>query len=252
MAFIFKQFEVEDRQSTLRVGTDAMLLGSWASPIHATRILDIGTGCGVLALMMAQKSGATIEAIDIDPASVNEARGNFERCPWSDRISAVHETLQHLAAGSMHGYDFIITNPPYFSNLLKSPSQRKNHTRHDLSLTREELVQSVLKILTENGRFALILPAGVAETFIALAGTSGLFLQRRLDVSAKPASPPLRTLMEFGRMDCRPANEPTLSLRDDSGGYMPEYLLLTAEFHYFHPGGHHAGIAGSQAPANPL
>ena len=129
--------------------------------------------------------------------------------------------------------------------MLKSPSTRKNHTRHDLSLTREELIQAVLKILTEEGLFTLILPAGVAETFISLAKASGLFLQRRLDVSAKPASRPLRTLMEFGRKEGRITHEPYLSLRDDSGGYMPEYLLLTGEFHYFHPGGHHARKAGS-------
>ncbi len=245
MAFIFKQFEVEDRQSTLRVGTDAMLLGSWASPIHATRILDIGTGCGVLALMMAQKSGAAIDAVEIDLASVNEARGNFDRSPWPKRISVIHESLQRFATAAEPTYDFIITNPPYFSNFLKSPDSRNNHTRHDLSLTKEELVQSVLKILTADGVFTLILPAGVAELFITMARTGGLFLHRRLDVSATPASPPLRTLMEFGRMEGRLTNEPTLCLRDDSGGYMPEYLLLTAEFHYFHPGGHHSGQAGS-------
>ncbi|MEI7662058.1 MAG: methyltransferase [Bacteroidota bacterium] len=233
MAFHFRQFSVEDEQSTLRVGTDVMLLGSWATPQKALRILDIGTGCGVLALMMAQKSNGLIDAIDIDLPSVTEARGNFTRSPWGDRLSAIHESLYGFTGRVVPGYDFIITNPPYFADSLKSPSDRKNIARHDHSLTHEELVRCVRQLLSPGGLFALILPAGAADAFIELCDTGGLILQRRMKVSQKPGSPPLRILMEFSNHGCNCTCEDSMTVRTMPGGFSDAYLALTAPFHQF-------------------
>ena len=233
MAFHFRQFDVEDERSTLRIGTDAMLLGSWACPAGTAKILDIGTGCGVLALMMAQKSGASVEAIDVDPESINEAAGNFACSPWNDRLSAILTTLQHFSANSVGGYDFIITNPPYFANLLKSPSARKNNTRHSDSLTHNELVSNVARLLAPGGSFALILPAGLAPDFRILCEKNGLHLRRLMNVCPNPSAVPVRTLMEYARYEGTFVEEPPLTLRSPDGAFTPEYLALTDAFHNF-------------------
>jgi tRNA1Val (adenine37-N6)-methyltransferase len=233
MAFHFKQFDVEDSSSTLRIGTDAMLLGAWASPGDAMRILDIGTGCGVLALMMAQKSHALIDAIDIDSPSVIEAQLNFSRSPWGNRLKVSHEALQALSATETSLYDFILTNPPYFANLLKSPSTRKNTARHDHSLSHHELVKSAAKLLTADGRLSLILPADKAESFIILCKNHGLHLSRRLNVCHIAGTAPRRTLMEFAARECSCYEETVLTIRNLSGAFSAEYLDLTGSFHNF-------------------
>ena len=233
MAFHFKQFEVEDKQSTLRIGTDAMLLGSWAKPVNASKILDIGTGCGVLALMMAQKSEAVIIAIEIDLPSVKESRMNFTYSPWAERISAIHTTLQAFSGYSKCDYDFIITNPPFFSNALKSPSVRENKTRHDVTMSHPELVRNVSRLLTRDGTFALILPAGYEKEFITVCSEYGLNLMRRLIVCPKPAALPGRTLMEFTRQKVNQVNESDLIILNSTGEFSDQYLALTRDFHNF-------------------
>ena len=239
MAFHFRQFDVEDERSTQRVGTDAMLLGAWACPPGEGKILDIGTGCGVLALMMAQKTEAIIEAMDIDLSSINEAHGNFCRSPWHARLFAIHVALQVFTENATPTYDFIICNPPYFSNSLRSPSARKNRTRHDQSLSLEKLVQSVSKILTPNGSFALILPFGSVDEFIGSCEKHGIYLQRKLTILPKPALHPIRTLMEFtmspGQVGSglRPVSENDLTILNSSGKFTSEYLALTNNFHCF-------------------
>jgi tRNA1Val (adenine37-N6)-methyltransferase len=233
MAFRFRQFTIEDEQSTLRVGTDAMLLGSWALPGTAANILDIGTGCGVLALMMAQKSEALIEAVEIDESSVLEAGKNFLKSPWPSRISVCHESLQVFSSRRDSKYDFIITNPPYFSNDLKSPSARINLARHDESLTLTELVGSVKNLLTGDGRFALILPSETAGRFQLLCSENGLHVSRRLSVCPKPSVPPKRILMEFRKTKAVHPENSQITLLTATGKFTPEYLALTGCFHNF-------------------
>jgi tRNA1Val (adenine37-N6)-methyltransferase len=233
MSFRFRQFTIEDEQSTLRVGTDSMLLGSWADPGNAKRILDIGTGCGVLALMMAQKSDAEIEAIDIDQASQMEALMNFSNSPWSARLKAIHESVQTYAERATAGFDFIITNPPYFSNSLKSQSLRMNRARHDDSLSFTELAGISSRLLTTDGILALILPTILAERLQLTCKAHGLFLSRSLKVSAHPATSPKRTLMEFTKNKINHPATSDLTIRDSAGKFMSEYLALTGCFHNF-------------------
>lgn len=233
MAFRFRQFTVEDEQSTLRVGTDSMLLGSWANPGNTKKILDIGTGCGVLALMMAQKSEAAIEAIEIDQSSVIEAQNNFLNSPWPARISAIHQSLQTFSSQAVADYDYIITNPPYFTNSLQSPSLRINQTRHDQSLSHVELVRSVNRLLTPEGCFALILPPETNDRFVLICAENGLYPSRRLIVYPKPAGSAKRILTEFKKVrTVRPENS-ELTILDTSDRFTPEYLALTRCFHNF-------------------
>jgi tRNA1Val (adenine37-N6)-methyltransferase len=233
MAFRFRQFSVDDTQSTLRVGTDAMLLGSWAIPGNAAKILDIGTGCGVLSLMIAQKSEGMIEAIDIDQSSIIEARANFAHSPWPSRIAAIHISLQEFASHAQADYGFIITNPPYFTKSLKSPSARINQTRHDESLSLNELARIASLLLAHDGCFALILPAEAAARFQIACAYNGLFPSSMLFVYPKPSSPAKRVLMEFSKNKIENPLSAELTILDASGKYTQEYLTLTGCYHNF-------------------
>jgi tRNA1Val (adenine37-N6)-methyltransferase len=233
MAFHFQQFLIEDEKSTMRTGTDAMLLGAWAIPPSSGIILDIGTGCGVLALMMAQHSESRVVAIDPDLPSIMEARNNFERSRWSDRLTAVHTTLQDFSTNAAHLCDFIITNPPYFSNSLKSPFARKNSARHDDGLSLEELVAGVTSLLSEEGRFALILPSEPAKKCHLLCLESGLHLSQRMSVYPKAEAPSGRTLMEFSRRKFTQPSHTELTMLNAAGKFSTAYLNLTSRFHRF-------------------
>lgn len=233
MAFQFQEFTVEDRSSTLRVGTDAMLLGAWADPGGALRILDIGTGCGVLALMVAQRSEAGIVAIEPDQPSAEEAAMNFSLSPWAGRLQ-VHQTdLQTFAARNAASFDFIITNPPYHANALRSPSERVNRTRHDSSLTLEEVAACANTLLSSDGRLAVVLPVAADRAFGISCHKYGLIPARRLFVSPTAGSLPHRVLTEYGRSVAVPPETDRLALRDADGAYSPEYLALTARYHKF-------------------
>jgi len=231
MAFRFKQFDVTDTESTLRVGTDAMILGAWAGPPNQGMILDIGTGCGVLALMMAQKSKAWVDAIDIDRPSCQEAAINFKNSPWGNRLSAIHTSIQQFAASTASHYDYIISNPPFFEHQLKSPFLRKNQSRHDQELTLSVLINHMATLLSPQGRFALILPPGRILELQELSLKRGFYPLRQLTVQSRPGKGTTRILLEFGRT-ARKTRQAFLTILDAAGKYTPGYLYLTDGFHY--------------------
>lgn len=219
----------------MRVGTDAMLLGSWAGndlpdPLP---ILDIGTGCGVLALMMAQKSCALIHAVEPDEDSCFEAAENFNHSQWSVRIQVFREKIQSFAEKWPGHYGYILTNPPFFDRDLPSPQQRKNLARHQQNLSMTDLFQAGATLLHANGRIALIVPFDKSTSCIDLARGNRLFLHRSLTVTSRPGKPPFRSLMEFGFDQPVEPETAFLTLLDANGRYSSEYLELTCEYHSF-------------------
>ena len=228
MPFLFRQFSVEDKRSSMCIGTDAILLGAWTEPKTTQSILDVGTGCGVVALMLAQKSSARIDAIDIDNDSINECRENFLNCPWNYRLTAIHGRLQDH---SDKKYDLICTNPPYFRNSLKSFVSNRSNARHVDALSFEELVQGVDNLLAPNGRFTLILPEKEKKNFIGIAIRHLLFLQRILEIIPKSGRPPNRILMEFGRIIPHQPDERKLIIRNEDNAYTPEYREITKDYY---------------------
>lgn len=233
MPFRFKHFEVEDEQSTLRVSTDAMLLGAWAEPGPVKTILDIGTGCGVLALMMAQKSEANVEGIDIDKQSIDQARENFIKSKWSERLKVTHKSLFDLSVHAEKCYGFIITNPPFFSASMKSPSDRKNRARHEIDMTHSALLEGATKLMERDGRLALILPASMGPGFEMEAGRSGLFLSRSMLVSSREYHPPKRILLEFSFSSPISEKREDMFIQNKNCTFSDFYLHLTQEFHQF-------------------
>ncbi|MCX6283443.1 MAG: methyltransferase [Bacteroidetes bacterium] len=233
MSFRFRQFEVEDSHSTMKVGTDAMLLGSWVQPSNAESILDVGTGCGVLALMMAQGSGAQIDAIDIHKPSVKEAENNIAKSPWAGRIRVFCRPVEEHACLSGTQYDVIITNPPFFINSLKPDSSKKLIAKHETSLSLTTLLESSLHLMHKGSSLAIILPLAEGLMFTKMANMNGLFLAKRLLVRPLPAKSFHRVLMEFRLVSADEVTEDELTIFSVEGSFSEKYLSMTQNFHLF-------------------
>ena len=230
--FTFKQFHIDHSKCAMKVGTDGTLIGAWASmPYTECRILDIGTGTGLIAIMAAQRAPkAQIIGIDIDRDCIEQARENVAASPWSERIDIIHSSLQEFS--SSKDLDIIISNPPYFVDSLLSPDEKRATARHTTSLSFSDLFDGVERLLAQDGIFALILPPAEAERFLSVA-RGRLFLKRRCDVWSTPESGGKRVMMELQKQP--PKELPTIEklIIEDSGpmGYSAEYRELTRDFY---------------------
>ena len=184
--FQFKQFTVWHDKCAMKVGTDGVLLGAWTSVESAHRILDIGTGTGLVALMLAQRSlpDANIVALEIDEAAVGQARENVIRSPWKERVEVVQADFRKYRSSDK--FDVIVSNPPYFVDSLECPDRQRTAARHNNSLSYEDLLEGVSGLLTENGFFTVVIPADVAERVKKIASIKKLYAVRQLNVITKP------------------------------------------------------------------
>lgn len=228
--FRFKRFSVDDALCAMKVGTDGVLLGAWADVRGARHILDIGTGSGLIALMIAQRNAdAVIEAIDIDEGAVAQARINIEASPWAERIAVSCADAKSYAP--THKFDHIVTNPPFFNTALQSPDERRALARHSASLGYADIVATAERLLNPGGRLSLILPADEASHFRREA-FNHLWLRREISVLSCDGEAPKRTMMEFVLCD-----EPlmpsvtTIAIRTKDGTYSDEYRRLTEEYY---------------------
>ncbi|MFM7053978.1 MAG: tRNA1(Val) (adenine(37)-N6)-methyltransferase [Bacteroidota bacterium] len=229
--FHFRHFTVHQDRCAMKVGTDGVLLGAWTRTADAHRILDIGTGTGLIALMMAQKSDALIDAIEIDGEAATQAQENFEASTWNNRLRSIHDSVQHFATTSKDKYDLIVSNPPYFMGAHPAPVEARNVARHmDQNLKIEELAECAKNLLNPNGRFCIILPHLEGMRFIDYASTHGLFLSRLTRVRTKSGKTEKRLLMEFKPQPCH-AEEDEILLQDEEGNYTAAYRKLTTEFY---------------------
>ena len=229
-AFRFKQFAVCQDESPMKVGTDGVLLGAWTRLLPTDRrILDIGTGTGLIALMLAQRAPeALVTGIDIAP--VAEARRNAAASPWADRIDFVQCAVQRFEGGP---FDLIVSNPPFFTESLHCPDRGRTTARHTVELPFDELHAAVLRLLAPAGRFSLVLPAGAAEPFAALCADT-LRLTRCTEVRTTPRRAPKRVLLEWQRPTSAPpaAERTTLTIgTGEAECYTDEYRLLTRDFY---------------------
>lgn len=230
--FRFKQFDVCDEGATMKVGTDAVLLAALADSEGAASILDIGTGCGVVALIMAQRNpSALIHAVEPDKRSAQCAMGNFEASPWSNRLSVFETTVQQFASSANRKYDCIVSNPPYFRHSLKSPSEKRNMARHSDTLPFDELAAAVEALLSPEGTFTAILPCPEADEFIATARGQNLFCQKEILVFSKPQGKPLRKVFVLGRNATAMPAVSQLAIYDNNGQYSEQYRSLTADLY---------------------
>ena len=245
--FRFKQFTVWHDRCAMKVGTDGVLLGAW-SPLpeegehskaailnalkgcsNGSKVLDVGTGSGLIALMLAQRiEGAQITAFDIDSGAVEQAKYNFSQSPWSDRLRCQQTALQDLKGEAI--FDLIVSNPPYFQDSLKNPDSKRAMARHTDSLSYNELLAHSARLLTDNGILALVLPIEAEQQIIALAKTHRLYPTHITHVYPKPGKAAKRLLIALSPITSN-ISYCTLTLESENAPRSEEYKELTKEFY---------------------
>jgi tRNA1Val (adenine37-N6)-methyltransferase len=229
--FHFKQFVIHQDRCAMKVGTDAVLLGSWVKVGNAHSILDIGTGTGIVALMLAQKTDASIDAIEIDKNAYEQAAENVCISPWSQQISVMHTSLQEFVGRCGRKYDCIVSNPPYFIDAYKPASAGRIAARHtDSHLSFDDLISGVMSLLLPEGSFSLILPSRESLVFMEMAKEAGLFCNSILNVRTREGKSVKRLLMMFGKKEtCMTLEE--MSIQDRDMAFSDEYIRLTSEYY---------------------
>ncbi|MBL3658112.1 tRNA1(Val) (adenine(37)-N6)-methyltransferase [Fulvivirga sediminis] len=231
--FDFKQFSIIQENTAMKVGTDGVLLGAWATVDAPEKVLDIGTGTGLIALMIAQRCNqCKIEAIDVSEAAAAEASMNFQVSPWSDRLSSKTISIQELSnKKERHYYDLIISNPPYFEQGgTKAQSEGRQQARHNHTLSQEELLNSVNHLLTPQGKFSVILPYQEGLSLIEKSNDFELFINRKTGFFSKERKPQERWLLEFSKVKKAPI-EDSLIHYTPSNEWTTPYKLLTKDFY---------------------
>lgn len=228
--FRFKKFTVFHDRCAMKVGTDGVLLGAWANITNTQEILDIGTGTGLIALMLAQRSIAQIDAVEIDLDAYNQARKNINNSPWSNRIQLYHNSIQNYAINCPKRYDLLISNPPFFTNASKAAIEARTIARHSDSLDQNDLLQIAEKLLFEDGRLAIIYPTEPADFFQEKAEKFGFNCQRKLYVKSTLGSPIKRILLEFSKSQLK-YQENILVIETARHTYSPEFVDLIKDFY---------------------
>ncbi|MEQ1902748.1 MAG: methyltransferase [Pirellulaceae bacterium] len=230
MGFQFQQFFVADDRCAMKVGTDGILLGAWAKIELAQHILDIGTGCGLLALMAAQRNpAAQIQSVESDTEAAQQAAGNFRQSPWPGRLQVWNMAIQEFAPQDSK-FDSILCNPPFFTNGLLAADDSRRKARHSVELSLEELFAAVKRMLADQGSFSMIWPATSAAAAMQAADTAGLKLSRRTNVCPLPGLPPKRVLLEFGFQSVDLVDE-RLTIELSKHVYTDACRQLTGEFY---------------------
>ncbi|RNC65896.1 tRNA1(Val) (adenine(37)-N6)-methyltransferase [Proteiniphilum sp. X52] len=207
--FRFKQFTVFHDQCAMKVGTDGVLLGAWAGVDNAAEVLDVGTGTGLIALMVAQRNPqAKVMAIDVDEQAVEQAKENIGNSPFSDRIDVELVAFRQFAQDSPKRFDLIVSNPPYFSDSLLPPEKGRARARHSVSLTLDDLLLSARRCLKNRGTLSLILPYGKGDELDCLCEKHRFYMKRKTIVYPLPDTEPKRLLVE---LTMRPADHTEIS-----------------------------------------
>lgn len=230
--FRFKKFSILQDQSAMKVGTDGVLLGAWAHiPEETTSILDIGTGTGLIALQMAQRSEAEmIDALEIESNAFEQAVENFENSSWSDRLFCYHASLQEFADEIEEQYDLIISNPPYFNDTFKDLNQQRALARHTHKLSYKELLSAVAKLLSAQGSCAFIIPFKEESQFLEQASKEKLYPIRILRVRGNEQSELKRSLLQFSRHPKKVIPK-ELTIEKARHVYTNDYIELVKEFY---------------------
>lgn len=229
----------------MKVGTDGVLLGAWARVGHCKRILDVGTGTGLVALMAAQRSEAQIVGIDLDTDAVAQAAENAAASPWGERIRIVEidvrtmadtatadlgRLLQPTGHDCQRSFDAILCNPPYFENSLKCPDAARTMARHTDTLSFDELARSASRLLAPDGELSVVIPHDRATDMTVSAACYGLFATRQTSVAHVEGGKPKRILMAFSRQGAAHSPE-TLYIQNKQRQYTPEYIRLVEDFY---------------------
>ena len=228
--FRFKQFEIEQDRCAMKVGTDGVLLGVWAQ--GGRRILDIGSGTGLISLMMAQRfPEAEVVGIDMDADACGQAKENVMASPFRDRVEIECCRLQDFGADGT--FDAIVSNPPFFVDSLKNPDSKRAMARHTDSLPFRDLFAGVKRLLSDDGVFSAIVPTEVVEQFVAESCMLGFYLIRKCGVKMVERKQPKRFMLSFAKHRISPYEEHVETMMDSQGNRSEWYRKITEEFYLF-------------------
>lgn len=226
--FRFKQFEIEQDRCAMKVGTDGVLLGAWAQ--GGRRILDIGSGTGLISLMMAQRfPEAEVVGIDMDADACGQARENVMASPFRDRVEIECCRLQDF--GGVGVFDAIVSNPPFFVDSLKNPDSKRTMARHTDSLPFRDLFAGVKRLLSDDGIFSAIVPVEVVEQFVAESYILGFYIIRKCGVKTVERKQPKRFMLSFAKHRISPYEEHVETMMDSQGNRSEWYRKITEEFY---------------------
>ncbi|HEY3405646.1 MAG TPA: methyltransferase [Ohtaekwangia sp.] len=228
--FQFKQFDVHHDRCTMKVGTDGVLLGTWVNIRNATRILDIGTGSGVIALILAQRSAAEtgIDAVEVEEQDATQAMENALGSPWPKKIKIHHTSIQQFTTRKK--YDLIVSNPPYFINSQQPPDAKRIQARHTVTLNHTDLLRAVTNYLHPSGAFNIVLPFTEGLQFIDLARTFALHCSRQWSFRTRNEKPIERWLLEFSS-EVKTMETGEILLYDRDTNWSESYRNLTRDFY---------------------
>jgi tRNA1Val (adenine37-N6)-methyltransferase len=229
--FHFKKFSLTDSGCSMKIGTDGVLLGSVAANFPSEYVLDIGTGCGLIALMVAQKSAAKIIAIDADECAVAVAKENVKNSPWANQVELIHTRFQDFCTSSARLFDLIVCNPPFFHNSLLSPGQKRNLARHSDSLLPNDLFSGVKKFLEDRGRFLMIAPAIQEEDLVNIAEKTELFCIEKTYVVPVKGQKPKRIMLAFSNYWAEIKVDKINIETGERHQFSEEYKALTGDYY---------------------
>lgn len=236
--FRFKQFSIWHDQCAMKVNTDGILLGAWTELNQAKQIADIGTGTGLIALMLAQKGQnlkqqINISAIEIDQAAAQQASFNVAQSPWQNLIDINHQSFQQFSEYTDASFDLLVSNPPYFTDSLQAPDKSRNLARHNHGLSFQQLLENAAKITTAQARFNLILPCNEAERLLQLAPKYDWQLQHHCKVSTVTAKQPSRSLLSLDKGLMQEPQSSELTIRNKDNSYHQSFIELCQDFYLF-------------------
>ncbi len=230
-SFSFKQFTVFHDKCAMKVGTDGVLLGGYADVENTETILDIGTGSGLIALMLAQRSDAQITAIDIDKDAVSQALLNVANSPWPSRIQVIESSLASFEKSCADKFDLIVSNPPFFNNSLRTPNVSRTLARHTEADFHHEICNAAMNLLNPNGKLVVILPVAEGDLFVAYAQQIGLHCTQYIQVFPTPTAAAKRLLLEFSMQQCI-CNHTSLIIESGTRHeYSPEFSKMLQDFY---------------------
>lgn len=239
MSFQFKQFTIHHDLCGMKVGTDGVLLGAWAHAREGVkRVLDVGCGSGLIAIMLAQRyTEASLWGVDIMPLAVQQSQQNAAATPWSDRLCFARldfSSAREVDAFSQQvegRFQLIVCNPPFYKETTACPEQARHAARHISSLPLEKLLDGVVRLIDEHGVFQVIIPTTLVEEFSFLAWQKGLSLQEHCKVLTAPGKAPKRSLLSFVNEPFATTDTSTLSIRDAQGRYTSRYIDLVGGYY---------------------
>ncbi len=231
--FFFKKFGLFHHRSTMKIGTDAILLGRWTEVSENDEVLDIGTGCGLIPLMLAQKGIKSADAVEIDNDSYEEAAQNFSNSAWKSRLFAIHDDIKHYAEICEKKYDLVVSNPPFYFGDNIPEKAKKGLARHTNTLSYNDLLSAVKKIMKPGGRFSLVLPAIESKTFLKDAENQGFFLEKELLIVPIEGKEPNRINMQLVVNQVDNTKTETFVLRHPDHSFTKEYKDFLKDY-YLH------------------